>query len=312
MGSKKKKKKEMNNWEGLMDRLEHDWAKKRKRQFPLSPKDQMEYMLEESLKNRFRKLKEQFTKGSELSVASKPLSGKNAIVRPWSFWTPEQLVSDKRFRLMSKEDMDEAVNDIEYVFNDGWSCVAAGNAIFDLSSKWQEVGDKDGGNSYEFGKAFIMVSPAREMTFPLYVGENFGIDAKICMRWFNETDINDEDYDAWNSHKICFIVFTDKNMQTHAVELEEFCAITEAAESEESDEDEESEKYTFVYYKRVNEMMFTATLSGLEDVEFIVENGELEVMEKGQKTNETKDNNDIPKPNSSSSRNTSTVSATIC
>lgn len=55
---------------------------------------------------------------------------------------------------------------------------------------------------------------------------------------------------------------------------------------------EENKKYLFTLFDRTRDLLFTVALSGLEDVEFVAENGKVEVIEKEQEGDEIQSDNE--------------------
>jgi len=104
----------------------------------------------------------------------------------------------------------------------------------------------------------------------------------VSLRNSRYTGLVTNDDGSQNTHKKGFLEFKDKNMQSHAVELEEFCILAEV---------DENKEYLFSLYSRTKDLLFTAVFSGLEDVDFIVENGSVDVIKKGHGENGVKDEN---------------------
>ena len=148
-----------------------------------------------------------------------------------------------------------------------------------------------------------MVSTSHNNPKYLYIDSNEGIYATLYAGWYNETDHNDEDYNAVDDRRIGFLVFSDKDNKDHAVELEEFSTLIKIAEGR-----EKGGKYIFTFFSRAKNIMCALILPELDNVEFLLENGEVKIVS-SNKIQPTPANNEEPEPSELTEEEPQSISA---
>ena len=263
--SKKNAKKELKKWERYMEEREGEWAEKRDKYFPLSIADRMQFRLERFIEQRFQQSKDLIVRNDRFHATSK-----DAVIRGYSpkfcpFLIRDGVaIKDGRYKFMPEVDTRIATADIIDIFN-GTTRNNEGHIMISLSSKYQHVGDNFGGRRYNFGRAAIIVSPSLIHTDYLCIRDEDEIVALLY------AGVETDDEQSQNVRKKGIFETKDKNMQSHAAEMEEFCVLAEI---------EENKEYIFTLFSRKQGVLFAETLYSLDDVEFVAENGKVEVIQK--------------------------------
>ena len=282
MGKNKKEKKEDKFIEKIVEKIKYDWAKKRGKGYPFNPADYLQFELETHIQNCFWKLKKMFIKGNELEMTTEPMPRSFITTNPWSNWKYDDIGEDakQQYRLIPEEDMNRLICVIRDVFNEDEGFATPKKqryTVLNLFCKYQDACYDDGEDSYQFNRASVMVSASHNNPKYLYVGSNEGIDATLYSGWYNETDRSDEDYNAFDDRRIGFLVFNDKDNKDHAFELEEFSALVETLESS-----LKGRKYIFTFFNRAKDIFCALILPELDNVEFLLENGEVKVVKNNE------------------------------
>ena len=131
-----------------------------------------------------------------------------------------------------------------------------------LSLKQQNLGDSWGGSLNTFGRGVITVSPSSTLSTHLYIGDNSLIDATLYAGW-DSIDVEQDPY------MMGFLVCTDKDKQKHAVKLDNFCVLAET---------EKNTEYIFSMFSQADGRLFSVILPSLEDIEFGIKNGKVEII----------------------------------
>ena len=263
-----------NELDRLINTIESKWAKKRGKSLPLSIADQMQWEQERFIEQCFQQSKDLYSKSNKLYATSKDDVAKGFAPKFYPFSIRDgAIVHDKRYNFMSETDAEKAKTDIIGAFDEA-ACNSECHTMFSLLSKHQFLGD---GLEYGFSRAAIILSPSLTHSNKLYVSNEDEIAAFLYAGLVTFED------NPQNAHRKGILEVKDKNMQSHAVELEGFCVLAEI---------EENASYLFTLFSRTRDLLFTVPLSGLKGIELVAEKGEIVVVEKGHEVNASNSDSD--------------------
>jgi hypothetical protein len=269
------KNKELKAMEQAWAKMEFEWAQAKGVDYPLNPRDRQRYEFERYLESRFWQVKDLFISGWKSKDAKKAVSAEGVTLELWPLLY-DDIVNDRRHNTMSDADMDKAIAAIVDAVMCPLGISFSGYTAISLSSKFQYYAES--GSGCNIGKMLIMVSSSKNISKPVFLGDNEKMLATIYAGWFPEAKNEDDfDFEDEDDTPECtefggFLAFLGKDMQKHIIQLEEFCMLAEI-----SDSDFESPcNYIFTFFSEERKELLIQTIPTLEGVRLSLNNYELE------------------------------------